>query len=97
MTGRLSEGIRLQRQGKLAEAEAMYRAVLGQTPDDAPALHYMGLVHYQAGRLEARARQARREEPQDHAGRGLHDPFAGDRFDVREYLERSRRREAEAQ
>ena len=53
MTGRLSEGIRLQRQGKLAEAEAMYRAVLGQTPDDAPALHYMGLVHYQAGRLEA--------------------------------------------
>jgi tetratricopeptide (TPR) repeat protein len=48
----LEEGISLQRQGRLAEAEALYRAVLSKSPDDAGALHYMGLVNYQAGRLE---------------------------------------------
>ncbi len=49
----LEGGIALQRQGRLSEAEAWYRAVLRESPDDAGALHYMGLVNYQAGRLEA--------------------------------------------
>jgi tetratricopeptide (TPR) repeat protein len=53
MSPQLDEGISLQRQGRLAEAEALYRAILGKTPDDAPTLHYLGLVNYQAGKIEA--------------------------------------------
>lgn len=53
MTSLLEQGISLQRQGRLAEAEAVYEAILGRTPDDAPALHYMGLLRYQSGNLEA--------------------------------------------
>jgi tetratricopeptide (TPR) repeat protein len=53
MASQLEEGISLQRQGRLTEAEAVYRAVLGKTPDDAGALHYIGLINYQAGKLEA--------------------------------------------
>jgi tetratricopeptide (TPR) repeat protein len=52
MAALIGRGIVLQRQGRLAEAEAVYRAVLSQSPDDADALHYMGLVNFQAGKLE---------------------------------------------
>ena len=53
MAPHLGEGISLQRQGRLAEAEALYRAVLSKSPDDAGALHYLGLVNYQTGKLDA--------------------------------------------
>jgi tetratricopeptide (TPR) repeat protein len=53
MATQLDEGVSLQRQGRLTEAEALYRAVLGKSPNDAGALHYIGLVNYQAGKLEA--------------------------------------------
>jgi Flp pilus assembly protein TadD len=53
MATQLDEGISLQRQGRLTEAEALYRAVLSKSPNDAGALHYIGLVNYQAGKLEA--------------------------------------------
>ena len=53
MATQLDEGISLQRQGRLIEAEALYRALLRKYPNDAGALHYIGLVNYQAGRLEA--------------------------------------------
>jgi tetratricopeptide (TPR) repeat protein len=52
MASELDEGISLQRQGRLTEAEAVYRAVLSRSPDDAGALHYIGLANYQAGRLD---------------------------------------------
>lgn len=53
MTARLESGIALQRKGRLAEAEAVYQEILRGCPDDAPALHYMGLVKYQSGNFEA--------------------------------------------
>ena len=53
MATRLDEGISLQRQGRLPEAEALYRAVLRESPNDAGALHYIGLVNYQTGKLDA--------------------------------------------
>jgi predicted TPR repeat methyltransferase len=40
----------LHRKGRLAEAEAMYRAVLEKRPDDPDALHYLGVVLHQTGR-----------------------------------------------
>jgi tetratricopeptide (TPR) repeat protein len=48
----LEEGIALQRRGRFHEAAALYRAVLDQCPDDARALHYLGLVNSQLGKLE---------------------------------------------
>lgn len=48
----LEQGIAYQRQGRLAEAESLYNAVLKQSPNDPVALHYIGLVNYQAGQLE---------------------------------------------
>ncbi len=52
MASELNEAIALQRQGRLTEAEALYRAMLKKSPDDAGALHYIGLVNYQVGKLD---------------------------------------------
>jgi len=39
--------------GRLADAEAIYRRVLAQVPDHADALHLLGVVACQVGRLDA--------------------------------------------
>ena len=41
----------LQQAGRLDEAEAAYRAVLAETPDDLDALNLLGLVLQNQGRL----------------------------------------------
>jgi len=38
------------RAGRLAEAESLYRQVLGQQPKHAGALHYLGVIAHQVGR-----------------------------------------------
>lgn len=38
------------RAGRRAEAERLYRGVLESSPDDADALHYLGVIAHQAGR-----------------------------------------------
>jgi tetratricopeptide (TPR) repeat protein len=48
----LDNGIALHKRGRLAEAQAIYEAVLSSSPEDASALHYLGLAHYQSGRNE---------------------------------------------
>lgn len=63
----LDAGIALHRRGELAEAQAIYAAILGASPDHAPALHYLGLVHYQGGRndkAEACLRRCLEIDPQ---------------------------------
>lgn len=45
----------LRRAGEYAEAEAVCRAVLSRTPDDAEALHFLGMLACEAGRLEEAA------------------------------------------
>lgn len=52
----LDAGIALHKRGKVAEAQAIYEAILGRTPQDAPALHYLGLAHYQSGRNDVAER-----------------------------------------
>ena len=37
------------RQGRLQQAETIYRAILEQRPDHADALHWLGLIAYQTG------------------------------------------------
>ena len=46
----LGAGLKHHQAGRLAEAEACYRRVLGAQPDHADALHLLGVVAHQAGR-----------------------------------------------
>ncbi|WP_083656718.1 tetratricopeptide repeat protein [Mongoliimonas terrestris] len=46
----VADGRRLHAAGAVAEAEAVYRAVLAETPDDPHALHLLGVVLHQRGR-----------------------------------------------
>jgi predicted O-linked N-acetylglucosamine transferase (SPINDLY family) len=57
----------VHRQGKLREAEALYRAVLKAEPDHAGSLHHLGVVNAQRGNLDEAIRLIRRaveEQPQ---------------------------------
>ena len=42
----------LQMEGKLGQAADIYRAVLGEDPQNAPAMHLLGLLVMQAGQVE---------------------------------------------
>ena len=46
----VASAIALHRRGQLGEAEAIYLAVLGADPDNADALHYLGVLRHQQGR-----------------------------------------------
>lgn len=64
--GALRLGMNLHRQGRLDEAEKLYRAVLEYRPRSADALHYLGLLLFQIDRgIEGLAliRRALEEDP----------------------------------
>ena len=66
----LDEAARYHRAGDLARAEALYREILRQAPDDPDAHHLLGLIAHQTGHHEAAVRlieQAIRGKP-DFAG-----------------------------
>jgi predicted TPR repeat methyltransferase len=46
----VASAIGLHRRGQLEQAEAIYLAVLEADPDNADALHYLGVLRYQQGR-----------------------------------------------
>lgn len=46
------QGLELHKQGRLDEAEALYRAVLAKQPTHFDAVHLTGLLQYQRGRAE---------------------------------------------
>lgn len=48
----LEAGLALQKDGRLADAEQRYRTALAVAPDDADALHLLGLIAHQTGRHE---------------------------------------------
>ena len=53
---RLQEAIRLHQRGTSADkasAETVYRDVLAVQPDNALALHFLGVIHYQRGEIAA--------------------------------------------
>ncbi len=76
----LQDGVALHRAGKIAEAEARYRGVLRQFPDDPGALHLLGVVaftrgdHARAIALIRKALQTRPEFADAHLnlGNALH-------------------------
>ena len=70
IVGRDADWIRLGLQehqaGKLAEAEACYRAALKEKPRHADALHLLGVIAHQSGRHDEAVRlirEAIRENP----------------------------------
>ena len=56
----LREGITHHRAGKLAEAERCYARVLEGDPEQAEALHHLGLVRHQQGDSQQGAKLVRR-------------------------------------
>src|SRR4051812_12098343 len=42
--------LRLHQSGQVADAEAAYREILKREPNDAPAMHLLGLLAFQSGR-----------------------------------------------
>jgi predicted O-linked N-acetylglucosamine transferase (SPINDLY family) len=52
---RLRQALELHQQGRYDEAELRYRDVLALMPDNADALHFLGILEAQRGRLEAAA------------------------------------------
>ncbi|MBB4265855.1 protein arginine N-methyltransferase [Roseospira visakhapatnamensis] len=49
---RLTAALEAHRRGDIATAAAGYRAVLARAPAEADALNFLGLTHYQAGRVD---------------------------------------------
>ncbi len=49
---RLQEAITLHQQGRLADAERVYRQILQQNPNHSDALHLLGMAALQSGQLE---------------------------------------------
>ena len=72
----IARAVALHREGKLAEAEAAYRAILDAAPDHDGTLHNLGVVLAQAGRAEEavalfdRAIAARPDYVHAHINRG---------------------------
>ncbi|WP_318011522.1 tetratricopeptide repeat-containing sulfotransferase family protein [Mesorhizobium sp. CA8] len=48
----MQKALQLHQAGRRQEAEALYRQVLGQQPNHAAALHFLGLLLHQTGRSE---------------------------------------------
>lgn len=65
------------REHRIAEAEALYRRVLGEDPDNAEALRGLGAIEFQLGRYEAAEVKTRRlltlrpGDPAVHLGLGM--------------------------
>jgi tetratricopeptide (TPR) repeat protein len=73
----LTEGLGHHRAGRLAEAEALYRAALDREPGHPDALHLAGMLALDAGRPQealgyiAKAIQAKGDVPQFHNNLGI--------------------------
>jgi predicted O-linked N-acetylglucosamine transferase (SPINDLY family) len=71
------QGLALHQQGRLVEAEALYRQVLERDPKNFGALHLTGLIHYQRGAFGdaadwiGRALAVNPASPEAHSNLGL--------------------------
>jgi Flp pilus assembly protein TadD len=52
LQGKFNQGVALQQQGKLADAERIYREVLRERPDHFGALHLLGVISLQTRHTE---------------------------------------------
>src|SRR5476651_2014999 len=76
-TNTFRQGMALHQQGRLDEAEALYRSILAAQPAHFGALHLTGLVHHQRGAYAAaadwigRAIAVNPGAPEPHSNLGL--------------------------
>ena len=68
----LKDSIELHRQGRIDEAEAGYRAELAERPDDADALHLLGMLRCQRDELFVPIRKERIAADEERANAILH-------------------------
>ena len=69
---RLAEASRLHRAGRASDAEKIYREVLAESPGEPDALHLLGILSHQQGRLDE-ARNLLSQAVEKQAGRpGFH-------------------------
>ena len=52
LQAKFNQGMALHQQGKLADAERIYREVLGQHPNHFDALHLLGVIAHQTRHTE---------------------------------------------
>ena len=80
----MRQGLSLHQSGRLGDAEAIYRRVLGKQPSHAAANHLLGLIKLQQGEAAAavglisRAVHVRGSDPQYHCNLGVALSAAGD-------------------
>ena len=78
---RLEAAIAAHRRGQVAEAEQIYRDLLGDAPDNAEARHMLGVVHLQRGRLKQAEREVRRALTIDAAPAKYHNTLGSILFE----------------
>lgn len=71
-----NEALKHHQEGRLAEAERLYRQVLTRNPTDAPALHHLGLVALATGRLQDACELLQRAASCDPADAVCHNNLA---------------------
>lgn len=82
----VQRGLALHQQGRLDEAEAIYRAALARQPDHFGAAHFLGLIHIQRDRLDealtwlSRAVEINPASPDAHSNRA-HALYGARRFE----------------
>jgi len=69
---RLEQAMQLHQAGEFARAEPLYGAVLAERPNDATALHYMGLLRHHTGRPADAAEMIRRSIAANPGGSEAH-------------------------
>src|SRR5215471_15021070 len=70
--GLLEQGFMHHREGRLSDAEPLYRAALRQEPNNAQALHLLGMLEGQRGRLPVALDFLRRAAASDGGNAHLH-------------------------
>ncbi|HET7410040.1 MAG TPA: tetratricopeptide repeat protein [Paracoccaceae bacterium] len=69
---RVQEAIGAQRRGDLAAAEAAYRGILADQPDQPDALHFLGLLRFQRGEADEAIRLIRQSLDRQPANPSAH-------------------------
>lgn len=80
----------VHRQGRIAEAEPLYRRLLAMRPDDANLNHFLGVLLHQRGRTEEALAQVRRSIDLDPSVAAWHNNLGNVLLDRRQHADAAR-------